>query len=112
MIHELGFRVSLDDFGVGYSSIAAINNMDFDILKIDKSFVDAIGIQKGNRLIKYTISLAKDLGMGLVAEGIETEEQYDFLKQVDCDMIQDFYFYKLIEKNKFMAMLDTNKYNS
>ncbi len=92
LLHELGFSISLDDFGVGYTSLAAINNLNFDILKIDKSFVDSIGTTKGDRLIKYTISLGRDLGVKLVAEGIENEHQYEFLRQEDCDIIQGYYF--------------------
>lgn len=105
VIHELGFGVSLDDFGVGYSSLVAINNLKFDVLKIDKSFVDSIGTEKGNYLISYTVNLAKNLGMKLIAEGIETKEQYEFLKELKCDAIQGYYFSKPISVEDFEKKL-------
>ena len=105
VIHELGFGVSLDDFGVGYSSLVAINNLNFDVLKIDKSFVDSIGTEKGNYLVSYTVNLAKNLGMKLIAEGIETKEQYEFLKELKCDVIQGYYFSKPISVEDFEKRL-------
>ncbi len=100
-MHELGFKVLLDDFGVGYSSLISINNMQFDILKIDKSFVDTIGTNKGEHIVKYTITLAKSLGMKTIAEGVETKEQYDFLKEQECDIIQGYYFSKPLSGDDF-----------
>lgn len=105
VMHELGFGVSLDDFGVGYSSLVSINNLNFDVLKIDKSFVDAIGTEKGNALISYTITLAKNLGMKLIAEGIETKKQYEFLKALQCDAIQGYYFSKPLSVEEFENLL-------
>ena len=61
-MHEYGFKVLLDDFGVGYSSLMSIHSLDFDILKIDKSFVDAIGTASGNAIIQYTIQLGEKIG--------------------------------------------------
>lgn len=93
-MHEYGFKVLLDDFGVGYSSLMSIHSLDFDILKIDKSFVDAIGTASGNAIIQYTIQLGKKLDMKIVVEGVETKEQYEFLKICGCDEIQGYYFAK------------------
>lgn len=93
-MHEYGFKVLLDDFGVGYSSLMSIHSLDFDILKIDKSFVDAIGTTSGNAIIQYTIQLGKKLDMKIVVEGVETKEQYEFLKICGCDEIQGYYFAK------------------
>lgn len=106
VMHELGFTVSLDDFGVGYSSLFAINNLNFDVLKIDKSFVDAIGTKKGNYLVSYTIHLAKQLGMKLIAEGIETEEQYEYLSKLGCDTIQGYFFSKPLSETEFENILE------
>lgn len=105
VMHEFGFGVSLDDFGVGYSSLISINNLNFDVLKIDKSFVDAIGTKKGDYIVSYTIHLAKNLGMKLIAEGIETKEQYSYLKSLQCDVIQGYYFSKPICKEEFEKLL-------
>lgn len=104
-MHKLGFTVLLDDFGVGYSSLISINNLNFDILKIDKSFVDAIGTEKGDYIVKYTIGLGKKLGMDITVEGVETQEEYDFLKEQECDMIQGYYFCKPITGEDFAEML-------
>lgn len=106
-MHELGFQVLLDDFGVGYSSLTSINNLKFDILKIDKSFVDSIGNVKGEEIVKYTISLGKKLGMDIIAEGVETKEQYEFLKQEGCNMIQGYYFCKPLSSDDFEKLLYT-----
>lgn len=105
VMHELGFKVLLDDFGVGYSSLVSIKDLNFDILKIDKSFVDAIGTEKGNHIIKYTIELGKSLGMGIVVEGVETEEQYTYLKTLDCDFAQGYYLSKPLPNEKFEELL-------
>ena len=111
IMHKFSFRVYLDDFGIGYSSLSSINNLNFDTLKIDKSFVDTIGTEKGNRVIKYTIDLAKNLGMSLVAEGVETKEQYEFLKAEHCDVIQGYYFSKPLSANEFKEILEENQKN-
>ena len=105
VMHKLGFKVLLDDFGVGYSSLVSIKDLNFDILKIDKSFVDAIGTEKGNYIIKYTIELAKSLGMNIVAEGVETEEQYTYLKTLDCDFVQGYYLSKPLPNEQFEELL-------
>ena len=105
MLHLLGFKVLLDDFGVGYSSLISINNLNFDVLKIDKSFIDTIGTEKGEYITKYNIELGKKLGMDIIAEGVETEEEYIFLKNQKCDMIQGYYFSKPLEASKFEELL-------
>ena len=105
MLHLLGFKVLLDDFGVGYSSLISINNLNFDVLKIDKSFIDTIGTEKGEYITKYIIELGKKLGMDIIAEGVETEEEYIFLKNQKCDMIQGYYFSKPLEASKFEELL-------
>ena len=104
-MHELGFQVLLDDYGVGYSSLQSINSMNFDILKIDKSFIDTIGSEKGNSIVKHTITLASSLGMLSVAEGVEDEEQYQFLLQCGCDEIQGYYFSKPLPPEEFARLL-------
>ena len=105
VMHKLGFKVLLDDFGVGYSSLVSIKDLNFDILKIDKSFVDAIGTEKGNHIIKYTIELGKSLGMDIVVEGVETEEQYTYLKTLDCDFAQGYYLSKPLPNETFEELL-------
>ena len=104
-MHKIGFRVLLDDYGVGYSSLKSINSMNFDTLKIDKSFIDTIGTPKGSSIVRHTVALASSLGMKSVAEGVETEEQYRFLNQCGCDEIQGYYFSKPLPAKEFELLL-------
>lgn len=105
LLHKKGFKVLVDDFGVGYSSIKAISYVNFDALKIDKSFIDGIGEEKWEYIIKYTINLANSLGMLVVAEGVETEEQYKFLLDCNCDMFQGYYFNRPMDSNDFSKLI-------
>lgn len=109
-MHELGFTVLLDDFGVGYSSLTSINSLNFDVLKIDKSFVDSIGTQTGDCIVQYTIALGQNLGMGIVAEGVETQAQYEFLKQHGCQTIQGYYFSKPLSCKDFTQLLSPSNH--
>lgn len=89
---EAGFPLHIDDFGTGYSSLSTLNMMRFDTLKLDKTLIDYIGEFGGERLIKHTVALAKDLGLHVTAEGVEKEEQVEFLNRVECDHIQGFVY--------------------
>lgn len=104
--HALGFSLQMDDFGSGYSSLASLNLMHFDTLKLDKSLVDYIGEFGGNRLIEHTISLAKELGIQITAEGVENENQVKFLKNIGCDSIQGFFYSKPVPAEDFIQTLD------
>ena len=104
-MHKYGFKVLLDDFGVGYSSLHSINKLNFDTLKIDKSFVDNIGINNGDCILKHAIDLGKTLDMEVVVEGVETKEQYEFLKDNGCDTIQGYYFSKPLDSKSFEELL-------
>lgn len=101
-----GFSLHLDDFGSGYSSLASINSMHFDTLKLDKSLIDYIGNFGGDRLIEHTISLAKELGIHVTAEGVENEDQVVFLNHSGCDSIQGFFYSKPINQQQFEEKLD------
>lgn len=104
-LQEKNFKLLLDDFGTGYSSIKTIADMDFDILKIDKSFIDGIGKEKWENIILYTIALSQNLNMDVIAEGIETEEQYQFLLKCKCNKFQGYYFNKPIDADTFSVLL-------
>ncbi len=91
---DVGFSLHMDDFGSGRSSLSDLNILHFDVIKIDKSLIDHIGDQRGELLLTYSMALAKKLGLYLVAEGVETKEQLDFLKKRHCDAIQGYYFSK------------------
>ena len=99
--YQAGFPLHIDDFGSGYSSFATLNIMHFDTLKIDKSLIDYIGNYGGDRLLEHTIALAKDLGMHVTAEGVESEKQVEFLQKLNCDSIQGFYYSKPLPLEEF-----------
>ena len=99
-----GFSVSMDDFGAGYSSLNSLKELPIDIVKLDAGFFrgeDEEG--KGKVIVTETIKLAKKLNMKIVAEGIETREQVDFLAERDCDLIQGYYFAKPMPVDEFVS---------
>ncbi len=92
-LRALGIRVSLDDFGSGYSSLSYLKRLPADILKIDKSFTKGLGLEvEDTAIVQTVVDLAHILGMEVVAEGVEIEEQETLLKEMGCDMAQGFYF--------------------
>lgn len=103
--HEAGFLVYLDDFGNGYSSLAMLNLMHFDTLKLDKSLVDFVGDKNGEKLLWHTITLAKSLGMHTTAEGVEKREQVEFLQELQCDDIQGYYYSKPLSQSDFEKLI-------
>ena len=104
-----GFRLDMDDFGSGYSSMSGLVTLPFSVVKLDKSLTDRIGEPKGEIIIEYAIVIAHKLGMKVVAEGVEHEWQAKFLENVNCDLIQGYYFSKPLPKEDFFAMLDGEK---
>ena len=101
-LKDFGFKVSMDDFGAGYSSLNSLKELPLDIIKLDAEFFRSVDdIKRSNLIVGETISLAKKLGMEIVAEGIETREQVDFLAKQDCDLIQGFYFSKPLPVAEF-----------
>ena len=108
-LHGYGFLVSIDDFGSGYSSLNLIKEMRFDVIKIDRVFFRTNSeIERTKSIIQCILSLAKELGMSTVAEGVETEDQFKFLKENECDTIQGFYFSKPLEETLFTQLLASN----
>jgi len=92
-LKEAGFRLALDDFGKGYSSLAYLRSLPVHYIKIDKSFIDDISSTDGDRpLVKTIIALAHQLGMKVVAEGVENAEQLGYLRTNGCDVIQGYYY--------------------
>lgn len=90
-IRQKGIRVSLDDFGTGYSSFQYLKNFNVDTLKIDKSFVDSIGKEKKSDIIIFSmVEMVRNLGMEIIAEGVETRDQFEILKRLKCDNIQGY----------------------
>jgi len=93
-IHHQGIKICIDDFGTGYSSLSRLHSFPVDTLKIDRCFVSRLDSAEGLAIIQTIISLAHHLGMDLVAEGIETEEQLKIVKDIGCDFGQGFLFAK------------------
>lgn len=106
--HDAGFDILLDDFGSGYSSLASLNQMPFDTIKLDKSLVDYVGNENGEKILKFIVQLVQSLGMKITAEGVEYKEQLDFLENLNCDDIQGFYFSKPLMLADFSAKLTEN----
>jgi len=103
-LREMGVRFSLDDFGTGYSSFSYLTQLPFDQLKIDRSFVHNIGIKTSDAVIVQTITgMAHNLGIEVIAEGVETEAQRLFLEQHGCHACQGFLFSKPVPIDEFMA---------
>jgi diguanylate cyclase (GGDEF)-like protein/PAS domain S-box-containing protein len=112
-ISDAGFIIALDDFGTGFSSLRYLKDFPFDVIKIDKSFVDGIGIDNNDEVIVLTtIAMAKSLNMKCIAEGIETVEQVDFFKKNDCRFLQGYYFSKPAPSLPTFALLRENLQNS
>lgn len=105
-LRKKGMKVAIDDFGTGYSSLAYLSNFPFDKLKIDQSFIRDITTDKtAASLATSIISMAHGLGVRVIAEGVETEDQLNFLRDYECDEIQGFYFSKPITADEFTEMI-------
>lgn len=105
-LKDLGIRIALDDFGTGYASLNYLHMLPINTLKIDKSFIDKINKEKAmNYIIEYTVNLAHQLGIEVVAEGVEEEEQLNFLYDIGCDYIQGFLLGKPIEEESVPSQL-------
>ncbi|MDE6731518.1 MAG: EAL domain-containing protein [Oscillospiraceae bacterium] len=105
---DLGYRISIDDFGSGYSSLNLITMMPFDTLKIDGGFFLRNDLsEKNKKVITSVVSLAKSLNLETVSEGVETQNQVDFLKDLGCDMIQGFFYYKPMPGPDFEKVIAT-----
>ena len=107
-MRELGVSISLDDFGTGQSSLSHLKNLPISKLKIDRSFVMEIPHNKNDMAIAKTIiAMGKSLGLTVVAEGVETEEQKQFLSSEGCDLLQGYYFSRPIPASEMYALLKT-----
>ncbi len=109
-LRSRGIRVAVDDFGTGYSSLGHLHRFPVDTLKIDKSFVHEIGkTGERARVASAVIALARSLNMRVVAEGVETFEERDFLRDHECDDAQGYYFGHPVSPDEFGELLKTGR---
>lgn len=108
-LEQVGFCLSIDDFGTGFSSLSYLKRINAQILKIDKSFIDHLATSKHDEMIvKSVVDLAHNLGLSVVAEGVETEQQKRFLENVGCDMAQGYYYFKPVIADELMKKISIN----
>ena len=106
IIKDYGIKISLDDFGTGFSSLSYLKGLPIDTLKIDKSFIDTVIDDESTKVITESIvSMVKKLGYETVAEGVETEAQYEYLKQIECDNIQGFLLGRPMPENELVKLM-------
>ncbi|SHK67485.1 PAS domain S-box-containing protein/diguanylate cyclase (GGDEF) domain-containing protein [Marinobacter antarcticus] len=103
-LHKLGVKLSMDDFGKGYSSLSYLRKYSFDILKIDQSFINGMTLNKEDfNLVKATIAMAHSLDLLVVAEGVEMRKQLTLLDELGCDLVQGYYFSRAIPAKELIA---------
>ncbi|MBP3771504.1 MAG: EAL domain-containing protein [Treponema sp.] len=105
-LRSLGHKIEMDDFGSGYSSLNMLTSMPIDALKMDKAFIR--NIKPGNKdmkLVELVLNIAKNLEVPVVAEGVETEEEYKMLKEAGCDIIQGYYFSKPVPPSEYVKFV-------
>ncbi|MFP5389798.1 MAG: EAL domain-containing protein, partial [Thermoleophilia bacterium] len=103
---KMGITLAIDDFGTGYSSLAYLNRFPFDALKIDRSFVDALGVeQERTAIVEAIIGMARALSLDVIAEGVENEPQMLELRRLDCDYAQGHLFSRALPAEKISALL-------
>lgn len=105
-LKKLGFVIEMDDFGTGYSSLNMLSELPVDALKLDMRFIQSeFKRKRGKNIISFIINLAKWMELSVIVEGVETKEQMEFLKQVDCQYVQGFYCAKPIPIDSFENLI-------
>ena len=109
-LRQMGMHISLDDFGTGYSSLTYLSRLPIDVLKIDKSFVQEVGItEHGAAIIGTIIELAHQINMAVVAEGVETLGQLDSMRELNCDYLQGYLVSRPLSAQQFFDIYEENK---
>ncbi len=109
LLREKGFAVEMDDFGSGYSSLNTLKNVPVDMLKLDMKFLDSDGdSHKGGRILSSIVRMAHEIDLPVIAEGVETKQQADYLKSIGCHYMQGYYFSRPVTPQAFEEMLKKN----
>lgn len=105
-LKQEGFKLLMDDFGSGYSSLNILLETPFDVIKLDKRFMDNMMLsEKGKLILEQVVMMANKLDLGIIAEGVETKEQVDLLKNIGCDQVQGYYYAKPMPEKEFFELL-------
>lgn len=104
-LKAMGVRIAIDDFGTGYSSLGYLRDLPFDKLKIDRQFIKDYPLKDDGTIAKIIIDLSHSLGLKVIAEGVETEEQLAFMKAANCDEIQGYYFSPPIDSHQYISYI-------
>ena len=105
-LRKRGVRFSIDDFGTGYSSLARLRTLPIDTLKIDRSFIAGTPAdRRDSDLVRAVVTIAHGFGQRVCAEGVETSEQFEFLRSVGCDMVQGFLFSPPVPEEEFVELV-------
>lgn len=111
-LKEEGFTLLMDDFGSGYSSLNILLETPFDVIKLDKKFMENMMVSaKGRMILEQVVSMANKLGLGLLAEGVETKEQVELLQNIGCDQVQGYYYAKPMAAEDFFTLLKKQNQN-
>ncbi|AXA33789.1 sensor domain-containing protein [Francisella adeliensis] len=108
-INKTGTNFALDDFGTGYSSLTYLANLPINYLKIDKSFVQKLDVTKNKAIVKSIVQLSQNLNKVCIAEGVETLEQFEYLKKIGCNLFQGYYFNKPLPINEIVKTISIAK---
>jgi EAL domain-containing protein (putative c-di-GMP-specific phosphodiesterase class I) len=109
-IKQIGVTISIDDFGTGYSALAYLKRFPIDELKIDRSFVADIPTNgEDSAIVKAVVAMSHSLDLKVVAEGVETEHQLNYLRNLDCDVIQGHFFCPPLSGNEFAEFVKQNR---
>ena len=104
-LRDLGIQVSIDDFGTGYSSLSYFQKFTVDTLKIDRSFVGQMGSSESQEIVQAIVTLAHNLKLAVIAEGVETENQRGRLKALACDYVQGYYYSEPVDSHAAAALV-------
>ena len=113
VLRESSVKVAIDDFGTGYSSLSYLQQMPFDLIKIDKSFIDLIG--KGDtseNICRTIIKMSHELGKEAIAEGVEERHQFDFLVENSCDFVQGYFYSEALPLHEFIAFIEKQDFHT